>query len=73
MKEHEIVMEAIDEIIEAISGIGGAGSYGEDVVVDTNCDEIIALENGEITVPTRFFNRDKARLVLKLKVDVDYI
>ena len=66
-------MKAIDEIIEAISLIHGYDSNGEPVVVESNGDEIISFEDGEIVVPTKYLNKNGVRLTIKLKVSAEYI
>lgn len=73
MKESDVALKAIDEIIEAISLIHGCDSNGEPVVVESNGDEIISFEDGEILVPTKYLNKNEARLAIKLKVSVEYI
>ena len=73
MKKSDVVLKAIDEIVEAISNIHGCDSNGEPVVVESNGDEIISFEDGEIVVPTKYLNKNGVRLTIKLKVSTEYI
>ena len=73
MKGYEIALKAVDEIVSAINEIQGYSSEGEECVIG-NSDEIISFENGEITVPTKFLNKEIGmRMYITLKVNVEYL
>lgn len=73
MKGYEVSLKAIDEIVSAISEIQGCDSNGEKCVVSCS-DEIVSFENGKITVPTKFLNKETGmRMYITLKVNVEYL
>lgn len=73
MKGYEVALKAIDEIVSAISGIQGCDSDGDECVVSCS-DEIVSLEHGKITVPTKYKNKEtNKRLYITLNVNVEYL
>lgn len=73
MKGHEVALKAIDEIVSAISEIKGCDFNGDECVVGSS-NEIVSFENGKITVPTKYKNKETdKRLYITLNVNVEYL
>ena len=72
MKEHEVVLGALDVIVDALQGIYGVGSDGKSYFYDEDPDYDVTLEDGVISVPTKFSNKNGERLFITLKVGFDY-
>ena len=63
MKDYEIALKVIDEIVYAI-----------DERIVGSSDEIVSFEHGKIVVPTKYKNKeDNKRLYITLNVNVEYL